>query len=222
MACAELLHTLYRCCPATILHVAVSCKTAICYDLLAQVLVGEMATWHQEADAFLQSDIGALAGTVGSLTRCTSMSSVYCDVAEAHRSIASSSGHRGFNSRVHTVIMPHDVARAPVDATPSRGERPEPTLPEVQVPRLFEAKTLEFLESCAAAMLARRPGKVCLMLGGDALLSEPGLLELAGRIAAATGAVLMSEAMVSRADRGEGLPRVRRLPYFPKVNGPAS
>ncbi|KAK9806179.1 hypothetical protein WJX72_004533 [[Myrmecia] bisecta] len=57
-------------------------------------------------------------------------------------------------------------------------------------------------------------GKAALYLGGEALL-QPGLMA-AGKIAVASGAVLICENSFARIDRGEGLPHVQRLPYFPQ------
>ncbi|KAG2443900.1 hypothetical protein HXX76_002240 [Chlamydomonas incerta] len=54
-----------------------------------------------------------------------------------------------------------------------------------------------------------------LYLGGGALLAEGGALHAAGQVAAATGATLLCEGAFARADRGAGLPALRRLPYFP-------
>ena len=53
-----------------------------------------------------------------------------------------------------------------------------------------------------------------LLLGGPAL-SEAGL-RAAARIAAATGARLMTETFPARAEWGRGLPAPPRLPYFPE------
>ncbi|MFC1830723.1 acetolactate synthase large subunit [Thermodesulfobacteriota bacterium] len=53
--------------------------------------------------------------------------------------------------------------------------------------------------------------KTALMLGGRALRAEA--LEIAGRIAAATGASLFHDSILSRMQRGEGRVPVQKIPY---------
>ena len=53
--------------------------------------------------------------------------------------------------------------------------------------------------------------KTALMLGGRALRTEA--LEIAGRIAAATGATLFHDSLLSRIQRGEGRVPVQKIPY---------
>src|SRR5205807_8002764 len=53
-----------------------------------------------------------------------------------------------------------------------------------------------------------------LYLGGPALSARGQLA--AGRVAQATGCRLFSETFPARFERGAGLPRVDRLPYFPE------
>ena len=55
-----------------------------------------------------------------------------------------------------------------------------------------------------------------LFLGGDVVVGEEGQLA-AARIAAGTGARLMSETFPARTVRGAGLPDVTRLPYPPEM-----
>lgn len=54
-------------------------------------------------------------------------------------------------------------------------------------------------------------------LAGGFVDTAGGALELAGRVAAATGAALLCENAFARLDRGAGRPDLRRLPYFPEV-----
>jgi acetolactate synthase-1/2/3 large subunit len=53
-----------------------------------------------------------------------------------------------------------------------------------------------------------------LLLGGRALRADG--LRAAARIAAATGARLVSETFPARLERGQGIPSSERLPYFPE------
>src|SRR5207302_1294715 len=68
------------------------------------------------------------------------------------------------------------------------------------------------IEDVAAAL--RRGTSAGLYLGGHALSARGQLA--AGRVAQATGCRLFSEAFPARFERGAGLPRVDRLPYFPE------
>jgi acetolactate synthase-1/2/3 large subunit len=61
--------------------------------------------------------------------------------------------------------------------------------------------------------MLRREKAAALFLGGHAL-RERGLLA-AGRVAKITGCKLVCETFSARQERGTGLPRVERLPYFP-------
>ncbi|KXZ51227.1 hypothetical protein GPECTOR_13g714 [Gonium pectorale] len=140
-------------------------------------------------------------------------------------------------SRVVTVIIPHDLSWEPPIAQPLAA----PPAPAGAVPAsaasAVEAEAAEaFVRDCAAALLkaaatararsasaaAAAGGSggggsgVALYLGGEALLADRGALLAAGQIAAATGAVLLCEGAFARADRGAGLPPLRRLPYFPQ------
>jgi len=60
--------------------------------------------------------------------------------------------------------------------------------------------------------LGSATGEACLFLGGRALREES--LEIAGRIAAATGARLVCETFPARLQRGTGRVPLEKLPYF--------
>jgi acetolactate synthase-1/2/3 large subunit len=66
----------------------------------------------------------------------------------------------------------------------------------------------------AAAAGLRRAQRPVLLLSGLAL-REAGL-RAAARVAAATGARLLCETFPARLERGRGIPRIERLPYFPE------
>ncbi|MBW2279589.1 MAG: acetolactate synthase large subunit, partial [Deltaproteobacteria bacterium] len=53
-----------------------------------------------------------------------------------------------------------------------------------------------------------------LLLGGAGLRARG--LRAAARVAAASGAVLLSDTFISRVERGAGLPEVAKIPYFPE------
>jgi len=77
-----------------------------------------------------------------------------------------------------------------------------------------EDAVARFIEECGTALMAAKEGAAAIFLGGDALYGDS--LVLAGRIAATTGAVLLAENSFARIDRGSGMPKVTRVPYFPQ------
>eukprot|EP00873_Tetraselmis_striata_P046406 jgi/Tetstr1/466670/TSEL_011158.t1 len=115
--------------------------------------------------------------------------------------------------KIATFILPHDVSweaaasRAAAAAPPAAPNGSSLTGAQMGALR-------DFIRQCAEAMGRAGRGKVALYLGGEALLAPE--LTLAGKVAAATGAVLMCENAFARVDRGAGLPVLRRLPYFPQ------
>jgi acetolactate synthase-1/2/3 large subunit len=160
-------------------------------------VVGDHARSHKRLDAPLESDIDSLAGTVsGWVRRSLSPADVAADAADAVAAAASAPG------RIATLVLPADVSwedgAAVADPVPPR------PAPRVAPP---------VVEDVAAVLASGEP--TVLFLGGDTV-GEEGLLA-AGRIAAGTGARLMTETFPSRVARGAGLPDVSRLPYPPEM-----
>jgi len=157
-------------------------------------LVGEHASWHRPHDPALASDIGLLADWVSGWVRTSdSPAAVAADGAEA---IAVAS-----TGRVATLIVPAECQWGP-------GE------PATPVPVPAPAPVSEDAVRAAATALSRGGTGSVLLLGGPAL-SEAGL-RAAARIAATTGARLVTETFPARAEWGAGLPAPARLPYFPE------
>ncbi|MEW6207521.1 MAG: acetolactate synthase large subunit [Acidobacteriota bacterium] len=159
-------------------------------------IVGDQTTWHLSADAPLTSDIVSLASPVSGWVRSNkSAEELASDTAEAIRAAMTYPG------QVATLIVPHDNQYNPcAGITPSLRQPTAPTVNEQAVLR--------------AAALLRRERATALFLGGRAL-SERGLIA-AARIAALSGCKLVCETFSARQERGAGLPRVERLPYFPE------
>ncbi len=158
-------------------------------------LVGDQATWHRAADAPLTSDIAALAGAVSRWVRTTSAPGrLASDAADA---IASARGGAG---GVATLIVPSDCQDGEA-AGAALAVDPAP-LPRV---------TAERVERIAASLRTGAPA--ALHLGGRAL-RERGQWA-AARVAAKTGCRVIAEVFPARMERGAGLPRIERLPYFP-------
>ncbi len=158
-------------------------------------LVGDHATWHRDADAPLSSDIASLARPVSRWVRETKApAQVALDAAEAIAAAQEAPGG------VATLIIPADC---------QSGEAPGPAQSIPPVPaRPVGADRIEHL-----AKQLRRGKNAALHLGGRAL-SVRGQ-RAAGRVARATGCRMFSERFPARFERGPGLPKVDRLPYFP-------
>lgn len=166
-------------------------------------LIGEHATWHQAADAPLQSDIESLARPVSAWVRRNMDAALLeADFAAAMAVAATKPG------RIATLIIPHDhqLADGPIasrDDLPAIPERRGPAVPESR------------LDAVAVALRRRDPGgKLALFLGGEAL-RERGLRAVA-RIAATCEVRLVAETFPARWERGVGTPVIERLPYFPE------
>lgn len=158
-------------------------------------LVGEHATWHRPHDPALASDIASLAAPMSGWVRTsTSAGTLAADGADAIAAAAA--------GRVATLIVPADCQWEPGGdpATPHPIPTPEPVADEA-------------VHKAAKALTSAGPGAL-LLLGGTAL-SEAGL-GAAGRIAAATGARLLADTFLARAEWGRGLPHPGRLPYLPE------
>jgi acetolactate synthase-1/2/3 large subunit len=159
-------------------------------------VVGDHARSHKRLDAPLESDIDAVAGTVsGWVRRSLSPADVAADATDAV--VAASSG------TVATLVLPADVSW-------EDGVEPADPKPVRPAPRVAPS----VIEHVAAVLAWGEP--TVLFLGGDAMAGEEGQLA-AARIAAGTGARLMSETFPARTVRGAGLPAITRLPYPPEM-----
>lgn len=156
-------------------------------------VVGDHASYHLENDPPLASDIESLARPVSTFVkRIAGPDCVEADVGEAYRAAV---GRRG----VATLILPGDAAWT--EARPATGGPIEPIVRQ----RPDDA-------ALAEAIAALRSGKRCvLLLGGSAL--RAAALDQAGRIAAATGARLVSEPSNGRVERKPGQAALIRMPY---------
>lgn len=157
-------------------------------------VVGDHATYHQRYDAPLESDIGALAGSVSGWVRRSARSAdVAADAAEA---IAAAMAPPG---QVATLVLPADVSwtDGAAPAAPIRC-------------RTRATVSADVVDSAVAAL---RSGEPCVLLVGGAA-TGPDALRAAGRIAAATSARLFCETFPARLARGGGVPEVNRLAYL--------
>jgi acetolactate synthase I/II/III large subunit len=103
--------------------------------------------------------------------------------------------------QVATLILPADVSWGD-------GAAPAAPLPPVAPP----VASPDLVDTVAQAL--RGDGRSAILLGGRALREHS--LIVAGKIAAATGAVLFAECFPTRLERGAGLPGIERIAYFPE------
>ncbi len=157
-------------------------------------IIGEHATWHRGHDAPLTSDIAGISRPVSGWLRTTERGAdVGRDAAEAVQAALTPPG------RIATLIMPADIAWS--ESTEPSRPLPPPRPSAVPADRIREV---------AAALSSRAPA--ALLVNGPVLREEG--LALAGRVAGATGARLITDTFVPRQARGAGRARAERLPYF--------
>ncbi len=160
-------------------------------------LVGDHATYHLQYDAPLNSDIEAIVSSVSDWTRRSKDGEgMVQDVADAIAAANSAPG------KIASLIVPADLAWS---------QAPEPVAPSA--PAAFTLPDQLALESGLAALSSGEP--CAIMLGGNAMVGEA--LETAGRIAATTGASLITDCFPARMQRGAGVVPVARIPYFAEM-----
>ena len=156
-------------------------------------IVGDHATYHRQYDAPLTSDIEGLARPSSHWVKTSpDAKSIAADGAAA---IVAA---RTLPGQIATLILPADTAwnegAGPASVPPPTGPKP------VEHERVSEA---------ARALLSGEPALI--LLTGRALRQDG--LELAGKIAARTGARLMAQGSNARTQRGRGRVFVERVPY---------
>ncbi|WP_199432410.1 acetolactate synthase large subunit [Qaidamihabitans albus] len=157
-------------------------------------VIGDHATYHKRYDAPLESDIEAVAGSLGGwVRRSASTADVGADAAAAVAAAQDAPG------RVATLILPADV---------SWGEGGKVCAPVP--PRVAKPVPETTIKSVAEVLRTGEP--VALLLGGAACRERA--LRAANRIANATGAKPFIETFPSRLERGAGLPTIERLGYL--------
>ncbi len=156
-------------------------------------IVGDHATYHLEHDAPLTADVEGIAWPVSAWVRTSrDARSVAGDGAEA---VAAAWTRPG---QVATLILPANTAWEESDG-------PATMAPLAGPPRVAE----ERVKSVAAVLRSGEP-TVILMTGH--VLRAHGL-EVAGAIAAASGARLMGQMSNARLARGAGRVSIERVPY---------
>ncbi|TCO50922.1 acetolactate synthase large subunit [Actinocrispum wychmicini] len=154
-------------------------------------VVGDHATYHKQYDAPLESDIEAVAGTLGWFRTSQSTASLAADAADA---VAAAQA-----GQVATLILPADV---------SWSEGAEPAAPHTPPTR----RTVDESVVRAVIDVLQSDEPTVVLLGGHG--TRERALRAASRIAQATGAKLFAETFPARIQRGEGVPTVERLGYL--------
>lgn len=155
-------------------------------------IIGDHATYHLPFDAPLTSDVLGHAA----------LTSDWCRVSESASAMAQDGAEAvlaAMQGQSANLIIPANYAWS------EAGESVQP-LP-VPAPKHVTQEAI-----VAAAKALQTGDASCLFLGGKAL-REAGL-KAAHRIAAATGAQLISEVFPARIQRGRGRPSIARLPYL--------
>jgi acetolactate synthase-1/2/3 large subunit len=156
-------------------------------------IVGDQATYHSALDPPLASDTEGWARPVSRWVRTSrEAQTVGQDAAVAVQ--AAQDGPGG----VATLILPSDVCW-------NRGGRVAAALPASPRP------CVDHVALSKAADLLRSGGPTVLFMGGHALRTPQ--LEVAARIAEATGARLYAPSANARIERGAGRHAITRLPY---------
>jgi len=157
-------------------------------------IVGDQATFHQQYDAPLSSDVAAFAQPVSGWVR--SSANAHNAAGDAADALAAAREPPG---QIATLILPADCAWNETDgaATP-------------HAPSRAAAPSQSAVDTAAAALLSGEP--TVILMTGQALLEQG--LERAGQITAETGARLMSQTFNARLQRGAGRVPIESLPYF--------
>ena len=156
-------------------------------------VVGEHATYHIAHDAPLTADIEGIARPVSHWVR-TSMSAadVARDAAEAIEAARTPPG------QIATLILPANTAWEEAAGA--------------AVTRAPPARAAIGADAVAAAARVLRCGERTVLLLAGLALRAPAL-ELAGRIANATGARVLAQGANARIERGAGRVAVNRIPF---------
>src|SRR5690606_23863314 len=156
-------------------------------------VIGEHATYHRRHDPPLATDIAGIARAYSPWIR--TVESPETTAEDAAAAVAAALAPPG---NISTLILPADSAWGTAEGAlaPPRPVRARPKVDEARV-------------RAAAAWL--RAGQAALILNGPMLRADA--LETCGRIAAATGAELLSPTQMARVERGAGRVNVDRIPY---------
>jgi acetolactate synthase I/II/III large subunit len=156
-------------------------------------LIGQHPAYHLKYNAPLTSDVEAIARPYSNWLRTTqSAADIGSDAAEAVTSAHAPPG------QIATLVVPADVAWSEGASVAN--------LPAPLVARLPGKVTVE-----RAAEMLGSGRRTAILIGGSALHNDG--LEMAGRIASATGAKLFAPYPFTRLRHGAGTPVIERVAY---------
>lgn len=174
-------------------------------------VVGEHASYHVANDPPLGSDIAALARTVSAWVQTVPSAGGAGDAGRA--AVAAALGPPG---AIATLIVPADAAwNAPGDDARADTSRDAPTGVPGAPPAATHGGGIDALVVEGIARVLASADTTMLLLGGRAMGGD--LVQLAGRVAARTGAQLCCTPFTAVSHRGAGSVAVERLPYFPEA-----
>ena len=157
-------------------------------------VIGEHATQHLKYDAPLTSDIEGLARPLSHwVRRADGPHTVASDAARAVTAARA--------GKISTLILPGDASWGDAGDLPNTPI--ESFVPSAPPPDRVES---------VARMLRSAKEPVLVILGGRACRGRA--LELAGKLAAATGCRIATQFFTSRIERGAGRVPLERIPYF--------
>ena len=156
-------------------------------------IVGDHPASHLPFDSPLTSDIAGLARPMSSWVRTTASADDVATDAAAALSAAMS-----WPRQVATLILPADAAWTQTSSPPVCKPLPSPKAPDLNAVR-------------EVAQALRNGRRTTLLLSGSALRSAA--LELASRIAQATGARILAQQSNGRIERGAGRVPIERVPF---------
>ncbi len=157
-------------------------------------IVGTHATYHEQYDPPLASDVEGFARPVSAWVHTsTSSHEVGTDVTRAVQAALQPPG------QIATLILPADTAW--LDA-----ERPAPPLPKPAPAAVADVAVRQSAEALAS-------GRNTMILMRGAALQEEGL-RAAAQVAAKTGARLACDTFAPRWQRGAGRAIIEQIPYF--------
>ncbi|WP_204318670.1 acetolactate synthase large subunit [Pseudooceanicola aestuarii] len=159
-------------------------------------IIGDHATHHRKLDAPLTSDIEGLAAHLSASVRTVQPG--HGAKAETRAAVAEAAAGR---PGIASLLLPGDSAWDDAGDADREGT---PAAPHPRAPAPDEAT----LRACAEAL---QQDNAVLFLGFGSVRGEA--LEIAGRIAAKTGARIMGQTSNPVTDRGAGRVRIERLPF---------
>ena len=158
-------------------------------------IVGDHATYHQQYDAPLQSDIETLAANVsGWIRRSGDTASLGADAAAAVVAARTPPGE------IATLILPADISWSPGGVAIGMQQRANALDPQSEA------------ISLAAKLL--RSGELTAFLVGNDVVRDETALATVDAIAAAHSAKVLAEVFPARLRRGAGIAAVERLGYL--------